>query len=269
MWLNTTMQPPVAGIFSPSIQVRLVVASSVGLTIGTAKLNAQPRFCCSLRTVTEVLRRTGPGRAGGRTRCPEQATPSGGRIGVDETPVVRGPGAREATRRRQVAAARRHRRRTRRGSPRVRPRHGRRLPRDAVGRRGAGGHRRRRVRGRPGARSAAPSPGRRHRRPQRALRLAAAEAGRRWPDLRAGRPVRRPAGAAARRPGRRAGRLAGPADRPASSPTPTARHHAVRRAVPPASPRASARTRGAAHLAAGAPGAARRRWRRCAATWTT
>ena len=31
MWLATTMQPPVAGIFSPSIQVREVAASSVGL----------------------------------------------------------------------------------------------------------------------------------------------------------------------------------------------------------------------------------------------
>src|SRR5690242_2437838 len=44
------MQPPVAGIFSPSIQVRLVVASNIGFSTGTARLNAQPRFCWSGRT---------------------------------------------------------------------------------------------------------------------------------------------------------------------------------------------------------------------------
>src|ERR1700742_1271173 len=49
-WLNTRMHPPVAGIFSPSTQVCLVVASRTGFTTGTATSNAQPRFCCSLRT---------------------------------------------------------------------------------------------------------------------------------------------------------------------------------------------------------------------------
>src|SRR3954451_15593303 len=44
------MQPPLAGIFSPSIHVRLVVARKTGLMIGTARLNAHPRLCCSGRT---------------------------------------------------------------------------------------------------------------------------------------------------------------------------------------------------------------------------
>src|SRR3954451_6804989 len=50
MWLTATTQPPVAGIFSPSIQSCLVVASSVGFTMTTTVDHAQPRFCCSLRT---------------------------------------------------------------------------------------------------------------------------------------------------------------------------------------------------------------------------
>src|SRR5690349_19543889 len=54
MWLKTRMQPPVSGILSPSIQVRVVVASRVGFTIGTATLNAHPRFCCSFRTFTDA-----------------------------------------------------------------------------------------------------------------------------------------------------------------------------------------------------------------------
>src|SRR4051794_27703315 len=52
MWLNTTMQPPVVGMFSPPSHVRLVVANSAGFTTGTARLNAQPRGCCRSRTVT-------------------------------------------------------------------------------------------------------------------------------------------------------------------------------------------------------------------------
>ena len=47
MWLTATTQPPVAGIFSPSIHSRLVVASRVGLTMATTVVHAQPRFCCS------------------------------------------------------------------------------------------------------------------------------------------------------------------------------------------------------------------------------
>jgi len=34
MWLTATTQPPVAGIFSPSIQSRFVATSKVGLTMG-------------------------------------------------------------------------------------------------------------------------------------------------------------------------------------------------------------------------------------------
>src|SRR3954454_15118693 len=53
-WLKTRMQPPVAGIFSPSIQVRFVVANKAGLSTGTARLNAHPRFCWSGRTGRNV-----------------------------------------------------------------------------------------------------------------------------------------------------------------------------------------------------------------------
>ena len=52
MWLNTTMHPPVSGIFSPSSQVRDVVLKTPDLTIGAPTLNAQPRLCRSLRTLT-------------------------------------------------------------------------------------------------------------------------------------------------------------------------------------------------------------------------
>src|SRR3954452_22346034 len=48
MWLTATTQPPVAGIFSPSIQSCLVAASNVGFTMTTTVDHAQPRFCCSL-----------------------------------------------------------------------------------------------------------------------------------------------------------------------------------------------------------------------------
>src|SRR4051794_25868499 len=50
MWLTATTQPPVAGIFSPSIHSCRVVASNVGFTMTTTVDHAQPRFCCSLRT---------------------------------------------------------------------------------------------------------------------------------------------------------------------------------------------------------------------------
>src|SRR5690242_5961812 len=66
-WLSTRMQPPVAGIFSPSIQVCLVVASNVGLMIGTARLKAHPRFSRSGRTgrtVTLVLHLSSTEQAG-------------------------------------------------------------------------------------------------------------------------------------------------------------------------------------------------------------
>src|SRR6476469_168718 len=66
-WLSTRMQPPVAGIFSPSIQVCLVVASNVGLRIGTARLKAHPRFSRSGRTgrtVTLVLHLSSTEQAG-------------------------------------------------------------------------------------------------------------------------------------------------------------------------------------------------------------
>ena len=57
MWLNTTMQPPVAGILLPSTQVRETTASSGGLSRATAMFHAQPRFCDSLRTFTCHLSR--------------------------------------------------------------------------------------------------------------------------------------------------------------------------------------------------------------------
>ena len=59
MWLTATMHPPVAGIFSPSIQSRSAIASMEGFTSDTATLNVQPRFCWSLRTVTAILRGSG------------------------------------------------------------------------------------------------------------------------------------------------------------------------------------------------------------------
>src|SRR6478672_1404810 len=49
------MHPPVAGIFSPSIQVREVAASSVGLRIVAATVIAQPRSCSSFLTRTRHL----------------------------------------------------------------------------------------------------------------------------------------------------------------------------------------------------------------------
>ena len=55
-----TMQPPVAGIFSPSIQVRDVAVSSVGLRIEAAKVIAQPRGCSSFLTRTVTSRSHGP-----------------------------------------------------------------------------------------------------------------------------------------------------------------------------------------------------------------
>ena len=69
MWLNTRMQPPSAGIFSPSIQRCFVVASRIGLTMGTAIAHAQPRLpSWSRRTVT---------RAG---YCPVHLTERGRRL---------------------------------------------------------------------------------------------------------------------------------------------------------------------------------------------
>src|SRR3954468_17425044 len=50
MWLTATTQPPVAGTFSPSIQLCLVVANRVGFTMTTTVDHAQPRRCWSLRT---------------------------------------------------------------------------------------------------------------------------------------------------------------------------------------------------------------------------
>src|SRR4051812_48789254 len=62
-WLKTRMQPPVAGIFSPSIQVRRVVASNVGLRMGTARLKAHPRFSRSGRTGRTVTLASSTSRA--------------------------------------------------------------------------------------------------------------------------------------------------------------------------------------------------------------
>src|SRR5690348_2753917 len=50
MWLTATTQPPVAGIFWPSIQSRRVSVRSGGLTTATANVQAQPRLSWSLRT---------------------------------------------------------------------------------------------------------------------------------------------------------------------------------------------------------------------------
>src|SRR5690242_20057100 len=66
MWLKTRMQPPWSGIFSPSIQVRRVTASSVGFTMGTATLKVHPRLCWSLRTVTKEHATAKPLPPGGR-----------------------------------------------------------------------------------------------------------------------------------------------------------------------------------------------------------
>ena len=76
MWLGTTMQPPVAGILSPSIQVREVAASMVGLIVATAKLTAQPRLPCTFRTDTRDL-----------LIVAEQATRNDARIGPEMTPL--------------------------------------------------------------------------------------------------------------------------------------------------------------------------------------
>src|SRR6476660_8943400 len=55
MWLIATMHPPVAGIFSPSIQVREVAASRVGLRIDAATVIAHPRSWSSFLTRTSPL----------------------------------------------------------------------------------------------------------------------------------------------------------------------------------------------------------------------
>src|SRR3954453_16871849 len=60
MRLPATPHPPVAGIFSASIQSCLVVASSVGFTMTTTVDHAQPRFCCSLRTFATDASRPPP-----------------------------------------------------------------------------------------------------------------------------------------------------------------------------------------------------------------
>ena len=100
MWLIATMQPPVAGIFSPSIQVREVAASSVGLRMDAATVMAQPRSCSSFltRTVTSPLSCPWNAPSGRRSLRREQATrsdgswdasaalSSGGRIGGDVHP---------------------------------------------------------------------------------------------------------------------------------------------------------------------------------------
>src|SRR6478609_1912308 len=54
MWLLTPMQPPVAGIFSPSIHGREVAVSRVGLRIDAATVIAHPRFCSSFLTRTAI-----------------------------------------------------------------------------------------------------------------------------------------------------------------------------------------------------------------------
>src|SRR3954452_4098014 len=53
MWLTTRMKPPSAGSFSASIHLCFVVASRIGLTMGTPIPHAQPRFpSWSCRTFT-------------------------------------------------------------------------------------------------------------------------------------------------------------------------------------------------------------------------
>src|SRR6476469_8813547 len=105
MWLIATMHPPVAGIFSPSIQVREVAASSVGLRIDAATVIAHPRSCSSFLTRTRhlSLARRFPLPAaqatrseGSRTAC--AALVPGGRIGgdVSTSPAIREPGADDA-----------------------------------------------------------------------------------------------------------------------------------------------------------------------------
>src|SRR5689334_9803798 len=53
-WFMATTQPPVAGIFSPSIHSCLVPVSSTGFTSATAIDQAGPRRSPSLRTLTDM-----------------------------------------------------------------------------------------------------------------------------------------------------------------------------------------------------------------------
>ena len=96
---------------------------------------------------------------------------------------VRRPGPGEAARARQVAAGRPDRRHASRARRRLRPRHGRRVHRVQRDRRGAGGDRRRVVLGRAGRARCGHDPRRRREDLNGTLRLSAAEARRRWPEL--------------------------------------------------------------------------------------
>ena len=191
-WLNTRMQPPVAGIFSPSIQVRRVVASRLGLTMATATPIAQPRFCCggrTRRTVTCVLplstvsvtcraeRRVCGGqatRSRRRPRGPDRIDAMTGSTYVVLLPVkppARGKSRLEVDpdRRRGLAAA--FALDTARAC----------LAADAR-RRGARRHRRRPLRRRPARRGCETIPDGVTGDLNESLRLGAAEAARRWPD---------------------------------------------------------------------------------------
>src|SRR4051812_32804053 len=52
MWFSTRMKPPDSGMFSPPSHSWVVVANSAGFTMATPRVHAHPRFCCNLRTVT-------------------------------------------------------------------------------------------------------------------------------------------------------------------------------------------------------------------------
>ena len=116
MWLITTMQPPVAGIFSPSIHVCVVATSKVGLRID-ARDDERPSHAsaASLRTRTPTqatrvdarrdvtLQQATRREWEDRRRCPTAPRP---------VPLVVAR-AGEAARRRQVAAGRPARRQRR------------------------------------------------------------------------------------------------------------------------------------------------------------
>ena len=176
-------------------------------------VNAQPRGCCSLRTLTEA--QVTRARYVGRRRC-----------GLRRIVRCRGVRRRAAGQAAGVRASRGcagSRRAATRPCGGVRARHRRRLPGRRPGRPGAGDHRRRRVR--PPARrlGCATMPDGDTRGLNAVLRQAAAEAHRRWPDAASGGALRRPAGPAPRDLDAALGGLVGARTARRSWPTPTAR----------------------------------------------
>ena len=222
------MQPPVAGIFSPSIQVRLVVASSTGLRMRHGEVEGPAALLLQLSHRSHRhLRppdRLGRSRAGTQRRRRGQATRSPpGTCAPDRidamTDHVRRAAPGEAAGPRQVPPRRRPRRRRRALAAAFALDTARACLAADPGRRGAGRHRRRRASPTSCARAGLrDDPRRCRRRPQRARCARPPPRPRGAGRGCAGGAVRRPAGAAPGRPRRTRWRGS-----PPGSPAPSSR----------------------------------------------